>query len=170
LSGTRSVLGRVLALVPELLNRIPGKHTDQLKRPRLEEQDHCQADLRLTLAISAQDSTMKPRAQRRIPTISLAVPNDGLSPPLEKSETAGELSITTGRAESIEYLRYSRQSRSLEKTDQGLVLTDSPDPYDLAHPEPSEFEEMRSDVIEPVIAWISSSTIMTHQLLSVTIQ
>lgn len=31
------------------------------------------------------------------------------------------------------------------------LLTDNPDPYDLTHPEPSEFEEMRSDVIESVV-------------------
>jgi hypothetical protein len=37
-------------------------------------------------------------ANKTIPAISLPVPNEGLFPPLDKSDTAGELRITVGRA------------------------------------------------------------------------
>lgn len=48
--------------------------------------------------MSETASQKKPMAKRMIPAISLPVPNEGLSPPLERSDTAGEFKMTVGRA------------------------------------------------------------------------
>jgi hypothetical protein len=37
-------------------------------------------------------------ANKTIPAISRPVPNEGLFPPLDRSDTAGELRITVGKA------------------------------------------------------------------------
>ena len=46
--------------------------------------------------MSAKVSIIHPRAHRMIPTMSRAVPNLGLVPPVAMSETAGELRIMSG--------------------------------------------------------------------------
>lgn len=53
---------------------------------------------KLTFWMSETDSQKKPMAKRTIPAISLLVPKEGFAPPRERSDTAGELSMTVGSA------------------------------------------------------------------------
>ena len=57
-----------------------------------------QVKSRLTFWTSETASQKRPIANKTIPAISRPVPNEGLFPPLDKSDTAGELRITVGRA------------------------------------------------------------------------
>ena len=65
--------------------------------------------------------------------ISCAVPKDGLSPPRERSETAGELRTTTGSANN--HFRLSITGMASDE----WRHTDDPYPEDLADPEAGEF-------------------------------
>jgi hypothetical protein len=55
-------------------------------------------------------------ANKTIPAISRPVPNEGLFPPLDKSDTAGEFKMTVGRATHQHYLIKDREDVQTTQT------------------------------------------------------